>query len=92
MKATGCGSFPRNGLQERSFLNYRTVQGACAPALWTYLSGVNLLQRVTKKGIAFPGVRAHSDFTAIKFSIFFGFCSCGFAGKIFNPRAIGGFL
>jgi hypothetical protein len=73
MKATVGGSFPRKALQKWCFSNYRTAQGACAAPKSTYLSGNNLLQCGTKKGVAFPRVRAHSEFTAIKFSIFFWF-------------------
>jgi hypothetical protein len=51
-----------------------------------------MLQCGNKKGVAFPQVRAHSDFTAIKFRYFLVSVFAAEAGKIFNPRAIGGFL
>jgi len=92
MKATDWGSFPRNALQKWCFSNYRTAQGACAGAKSTHLSGISMLQRISKKGVAFPQIRAHSDFTAIRCRQFLVSVLATEVGEVFNPRAIGGLL
>jgi putative sigma-54 modulation protein len=48
------------------------------------LCGVILLQCDTKKDIAFPPVRAHSDLTAINLD-HFGFCTCRATWQGFQP-------
>jgi hypothetical protein len=60
--------------------------------IWPHGNCYGLTHGVNKKGVAIPGVRAHSEFTAIKFRYFLVSVLAAPVSKIFNPRAIGGFL
>jgi hypothetical protein len=66
--------------------------GLCAGSE-SHLTVIKMLHCRSKKGIAIPYFRAHSEITVIKKRVIFWFLFMpNPSGTIFNPRAIGGFL